>query len=172
MDGFLCLDFSSLFCRKFKAVLAVLWITGTLFGATAAISGSSFLDSLSDTDFVFSVTFPGLAAVLLIPVLISIFAITVSKKWLLYSMAFLKAFLFAYIWICFTVICDASGWLLRALFMFGDTMTLPLLWWIWLLADTPKHDFLSLKFLCASVSVFAIACVDYAIIVPFCAQLI
>ena len=70
--------------------------------------------------------------VLLLPLFFSALAVYFSKPKLLYGIAFLKAFTFAFVSAGITSGFGSAGWLARRLLMFSDSLSLPLLWLYWL----------------------------------------
>jgi len=107
--------------------------------------------------------------VALLPLLCSTLASFIACPKLIIAIAFIKAFLYAYIGIGVFLSCNTAGWLIRMLIMFSDTLILPLLWWYWIkiLVDQRIFAFTA----AAVIPALAIICFDYSIISPVLANL-
>jgi len=104
--------------------------------------------------------------------LFSAFAVYISQPVLLIPIAFCKAFLFSYTSIGILTAFGSAGWLIHLLFMFGDILTLPLLWYFWskFLSDNCSHAIRCL--LPILITAAFIGYTEYRVISPFLANLI
>lgn len=169
MDGIFCQDFSSFHCKLKPNFLAYAWISGLLLGAVFSVSADDLLTSTMRAAVSGSMSISGLIAVILLPLLLSAYAVYYSQPILLVSVVFLKAFLFGYTGAGILFLYPASGWLIQWLLMFSDMMTLPILWLVWLsgsLTSPPR------RIVGCTVCAVLIGCVDYIVIAPFLACLI
>lgn len=172
MDRFLHLNFSFLRCRTLRPILAFVWICGLVSGAFISLSADEFLASTMHALIRSDMSISGLLAALFLPFLISFFAVYLSQNWLLLIVAFFKAFLFAYTGAGLILSFDAAGWLLCLLLLFGDVLTLPALWLLWLrcLHSSGRSAW------CSSIPSVIVAgfagIFEYCVVAPFLASLI
>ena len=117
--------------RKRKLFLASVWICGLYFGSFAA-SQDSALVSLMRTAAQTRVSIVSLLPVLLLPFLISAFAVSISKPWLIIPVCFVKAFSFGFQVGGIAAAFGNAGWLARILLLFSASCSVPVLYWFWL----------------------------------------
>ena len=117
-------------CRIAAAALAWAFLAGLLAGVLASGGALASFDIAKDA---FS-RVPGISAVipLLLPMLVSGFAVFVGRPVLLIPTAFWKAFAFAYAGAGIARSWGQAGGLVGGLAMFGSLCSLPVLWWYWL----------------------------------------
>ena len=113
------------------ALLAACFLVGFVLGVRMSC-GVDFSVSLMRGAMAGSVSIVSLLCVLLLPLLFSALAVYFSKPRLLYCIAFVKAFAFAFVSAAITSGFASAGWLARWLLMFSDCLSLPLLWMYWL----------------------------------------
>ena len=116
------------------------------------------------------VSIVSLLIVTLLPLLCSAFAVYISRSWLLFFIAFIKAFLLGFTALGIYAAFGSSGWVFRFFLMFSDLGMLPFLYLFWLQhlpggCGICRRD--SMFLLCG----MAIAGIDYAFISPFWAGL-
>lgn len=172
MGSFLHPGFSFLHCRTQRTALASLWIIGLLFGAVIALSADTFLVPTMLSALQGSLSIFGLLIALLLPLLITALAVYISQPILLFPLAFLKAFLFAFSAVGVFASVGESAWLIKGLLMFSDTLALPFLWWLWLQVVDSEDGTVLRCMVPAAVFVVLIGCFDYAFVAPFMARLI
>ena len=107
-----------------------------------------------------------LLSVLLLPLLFSALAVYFSKPRLLYGIAFLKAFLFAFVSGSVVSCFGSAGWLARWLIMFSDCMSLPLLWLYWLRHIPGRNPFQGTDTILTASGLALIAILDHTLIMP------
>lgn len=172
MDGFLRRNMTYVRCRKLRVILAILWIAGLMLGAYVASLINKVFSSSPLTVLEFNTPISGLIVSLLLPLFITVVAVCTSQKWLLYVLVCLKSFLFSYAWIGSSSVFNTSAWLLRALLMFGDSLSLVILWWMWLKIDFENRAAAFFGCIPVTICLLLIAYFDYALVVPFLARLI
>lgn len=160
-------------CSTLKLNLPVLvWLCGLILGGVFSVLAGEFLAPTMHAAASCGMSIPGLFAVLLLPLLISTYAVYSSQPVLLVFLILVKAFLFAYVGAGLLVSYPASGWLVYCLFMFTDILFLPALWWVWIPAVSGSRvQALQRIALCLLWSLM-IGCVDITVVAPFLARLI
>ena len=171
MDRFLRLNLSFLCCRTPRTLLALFWAAGLLLGAIFSLSADTLLLPTMRTALFGSMSISGLLASLLLPLLFTAFAVYISQPILILLIAFLKAFLFSFTAMGLLMTFGASAWLIRILLMFSETLTLPLLWWLWmyLLSENCMVRYGTIP---VGLAIVLFGCVDYTFIGPFLAALL
>ena len=156
--------------RKYTTtVLASSWTLGLCFGLCSMVAGScnaAFYDAV-----VLKPAFLSTLSVLLLPIVLSMLAVFTGQRWLLFPLAFLKAFAFAYVGWNVVVTFGSAGWLIRLMLMFSDCVTVPLLLWFWNRALTSEFDAIVPAAGSLVLTVFGIGMIDYGIIAPFLVNL-
>lgn len=158
--------------RKIRTFyLAFCWILGLFSGAILAQHADEIQFSLMRRAAFCPVSIVGLFAVLL-PFLITAFAVCVSNYWLFLPIAFSKAFLFSYNACIVSAAFGNAGWLVRYLLLFTDACTIPILLWLWIRGICGyRSRFVRIVGLCAILSV-AVGFIDFCIVSPFLAMLV
>lgn len=157
--------------RHHATVLAFSWFLGLASGAYSAASADISNFSLMLVDLDFRVSIFGLLAVQLLPLLFSAFAVYISCFWLLISIAFWKAFSYAYVCTGLMLISGSGGILLCCLFLFSDVFSVPLLCWFWLKAFERSQK-AALRCAAALVpAITAIVWLDHQFVSPFLVNL-
>ena len=172
MDRFVHLILPTHSCKEPSIHLACSFLAGLLSGACVSIAASKSLLPMMLAAANSCVSISGLLSAMLLPLLFSAFAVYIRQNWLLIPIAFVKAFLFAFLGIGVMSAFGNAGWLVRWLLMFSDSLTLPLLWWFWLRAfSSGRTDALRFAALVAVAAVL-IGSLDYSVVSPFAAMLI
>ena len=114
------------------SVLAICWVGGLIAGAGCYCTASPEQISLVCRVVFSPATIVGLLNVVMIPFLLSVFAMTWFSPWFLVGIGFAKAFLFSFVSLVFLANYSGGGWLLRLLLLFEDCLTLPFLYWYWI----------------------------------------
>lgn len=172
MGRFLRLKLPCFCCRTVYIVLSLLWISGLLLGILMSCFADSVLSPtmLSAPDGSLSI-FCFLSA-LLLPLIISVLSVYLSQPCIIFPVVFTKAFLFSFVGFGFLNSFVTSGWLMRCLMMFSDSLALPILWCVWLQAFSNDRRALMQFSALAAALILLIGFFDYAFIVPFLATLI
>ena len=159
---------SDVFLRKFgRFLVALFWVAGLVFGALSAdftgVSSSFLLRNAVSA----SVSALGLFCCLLLPLLLSAYAVYSSSRWLLFAVAFGKGFCYSWVAATVSLAFGSYGWLVRFFFLFSDSIFLVLLCGFWLLYAAGDRK-LSLR-VCAVVVLAGavVSGVDCWLIVPF-----
>ena len=100
-------------------------ILATTFAATAKISSVTLMRLVSDS----RLSIVCHLASQLLPFLIAAFAVNISRRWLIYTVCFLRLFFFSYIGSLFWIAFGSAGWLIRWLVLFSDIILVPALLW-------------------------------------------
>ena len=172
MDRFLNLSISFLHCKSKHKFFAFVWVSGLILGALTSVSADISLASTMRAALCGGMSIFGLLVVVLLTLFLSAYAVYFSQPVLLVSVVFLKAFLFAYTGAGLLTLYPSSGWLIRYLLMFSDTLMMPLLWWFWLCAESGERVALLHRTAFSTLVACSIGCVYYALIAPFLARLI
>ena len=113
-------------------LLAFLWCAGLLLGVLSSLNAGDQTLSLMRTLPQGGVSIVSLLGSQLIPFLISAYAVNIHLHWLLFPVAFLKAFTFSRCAALITIAFHSAGWLLRLLLMFSDLILCPVLLLFWI----------------------------------------
>jgi len=113
-------------------VLAFALLLGFLFGSLCSGFAESHLYSLMRMGAGSPVSIVCLLPVLLLPFLCSALAAYFGLVWLIFPIAFLKAFFFSYLIGHILVLFPNSGSLFAGLFFCADVLSMPVLCWFWL----------------------------------------
>ena len=153
-------------CSFRVCFLAFLWI-GCLLGGMYIASSDSNLLSLMRIAPKCNVSIVGLAAVLILPVMISIIGLIYQKSAVIYILSAIKAFASGYLLYGVIICYGYAGWLIRTLLLFSDSaMTIFLLWILFRHIDGRKATL----WVDATVCIFAataIGMIDYLLVAPF-----
>lgn len=158
--------------RDSAIVLAFTLLSGFILGAYVATLAepSSFSLMRSAADGCVSIV--SLLSALLLPFLFTAFAVYIAKPWLLIPIAFFKAFFFSYLGTEIIFLFGGSGWLLRLLLMFTDSLSMPVLCWFWVRIYSGRKVLNVRCLTTAVVILFGIVCLDYRLISPFLVNLL
>lgn len=158
--------------RKYRRiVLAFFWIFGLFGGFFYFLSAAPSTASVMSGYFRIPVSIVRLLVWNLLPCVFSAAAVLLSAPWLLILICFGKAFLFAYVSLCFACTFGSAGWLIWLLVMLPDLLTLPLLYFYWLRHFScagSAGSFSGVILFCGSIFLCSL---DYRVISPFLASL-
>ena len=172
MDRICCRSFSFFRCKLKPNILAFAWLGGLFLGAVISVSADNLLASTMRAALSGSMSITGPIAVVLLPFLLSAYAVYFSQPTMLISVIFLKAFLFAYTGAGLLILYPVSGWLLQWLLMFSDMMSMPVLWFLWISGRFKNRISLPYRIVICTACSVLIGCVDLFMIAPFLARLI
>lgn len=167
MDRFLHLRLSDLCCRRYRCTLALLWVFGVLFGLLHSYIGGFRLRALIHVVLFSDTNFLSLLSAAFLPLFISYLIVWLSRPIYLLPLVFLKGFLFAFISFTFYCAFRSSAALLLGFFLFGDLLTMPVLWWIWVSSFSDNKLSLLLKLCCAFAFAAFICLFNSFVLVPF-----
>ena len=169
MARFLYHDFQLDHRRIYWLPLAFFFQLGLICGGYLFLCTEDSFLSVTRLALGSRVTVVGLAGVLLLPFLLSAFAVSLRHIWLLYPVAFWKALCFSFVSLCILVAFGSGGWLALPLILFSDLLSFPALWLFWLrgLRGDGRLGVGSMV-----VWLGAVGCLDYCIISPFAASLL
>ena len=152
-------------------VLAAFFFLGHFLGVWFSGLASEHLSSAMRTVVSSRVSIIGLLSSVVLPFLISAFAVFLGRPVLLFPIAFWKAFLFSYLGFGLNTAWGSAGWLISPLVMFGSLCSMPVLYWYWLRGIRGHRFEIGLFGLILGLLLLILA-VDYYLIVPFVAGLI
>ena len=153
--------------RTASRFLAISWFLGIALGCLAAETARSVLVDLIRRCVGAEQSIIGVLTVTALPFLLSAFAVSFSKPWLLLFISTCKAFSFSF---CAWGICLAfgqSGWLVLFLLLFSDVLLVPLLYFYWLrhIRGDQGPDVWELPVLLAAA--ITVAFIDHQFVAPF-----
>jgi hypothetical protein len=152
-------------------ILAFCWCAGLLLGCFCARQTSDIHFPLMHRAAESSVSIVGLVAVLL-PFLLSAFAVLSSLKWVILPLCFAKAFSFSFTASLISSAFASAGWLLRMMLLFTDSITLPVLLLFWFRSfDDSDFRLSRTVFLCLTFLIFVMG-IDYCMVAPFLASIL
>ena len=172
MGRFLRLNLSHACCKSLRIALSILWISGLLFGIIFSFSADTILLPAMLSALHGRLSIICFLSALLLPLLITVFSVYISQPCLIFALVFLKAFLFAFVGFGVLNSFDSSAWLLQCLFMFSDSLILPIFWWLWLQSFSKDQLEFFRNSMFAALGVLLIGCFDYALIAPFLGALL
>ena len=157
--------------RVCAVILAFALLLGFILGCICSGFAEPILFQLMRTAAMVRVSIVCLLPVLLLPIVISAFAVFIGFYWLLIPIAFLKSFFFGYLCSGIVFLYLHSGLLFAFLFLFVDVLSMPVLCWYWFRCiRSSEVGFQALS--PALILVFAIGVFNYQIISPFLANLL
>ena len=154
-----------------RILLVFFRFLGLLFGVVVSAGADHSFLLLMRSSFS-SVSIVGLLLVAVLPFLFAASAVFLSNRFLVFLIAFLKAFSFGYCVSGLAAVYGNGFWLGCFLLMFSDFASLPVVMWFWIqcIGSSRKHlgSQLFLSLMISSVFAFA----DYWIISPFAASIL
>lgn len=157
--------------RVCAVILAFALLFGVCFGGICSDFADPDLFLLMRTAAQSRVSIVCLLPVLLLPVVISAFAVSIGLYWLLIPVAFLKSFFFGFLFCGVMIRYPNSGLLFALLFLSTDYLSLPILCWCWYRCIRSEEA--GLRALTTSAFLlFGISFFNYQFISPFLASLL
>ena len=152
-------------------VLAFVLLMGFLLGGFCSGFADPSFFQLMRTAAMTRVSIVYLIPVLLLPMIFSALAVYIGRIWLLFPLAFLKAFLFSYLSSGIRVFYPDSGRLFGLLLMWTDYLTMPVLCWFWFrcIADQRLNVHFAAGIL---LLVLGIGFFDFRVVSPFLVSLL
>ena len=160
----------SVYISKNKLLLSLLWLLGLLLGAVFAGTGNT-LSSLMRTAASARVSIVSLLLRCLLPFLISLLAIHLTKRWLVFAVCFIKAFLFGLCVSSVTFCFYQASWIIILFLLFSDIALMPALFYFWIKNIDSCDVNLRSSILFFAIAI-VVACVDYCYIAPYLVMLI
>ncbi len=143
------------------------WLLGLIAGLLVALRTATTFNSWTLSLQYSDLSVIGFLATLIFPYLLSAILFRVSTWKAVLPLIFLKAFSYSWCAIAIVRVFVYSGWLLRLLLLFSDSLSVVLLLWFWIRncnSDTAgRHRDLLL----CLVLTLIIGCVDCSLISPF-----
>lgn len=165
-------NFTPSFRRERTMILAFVWILGFLLGSCSFALADNLFSSLMRGMSLDSVSIVNLLWPVLLPFLFSAFAVFISQPWLLLPVGFLKAFSFSFVSMGVIFCFGSAGWLFRLLLMFGDLLSVPLLFWYMRRHFAADPRFSAPECMVVFSLCLLIGSIDYGYILPFLADMI
>ncbi len=157
--------------KVYVVLLACAWFCGLLGGMLTAVFADDSFFSLMRRAPGSHVSIVGLLTTLLLPLLLSAFALYISQHWFLIILAFIKAFELALIGTGVAVSYGSGGWLVSFLFLCADVFSVPVFIWFWLFAFCEPSKSLR-RGIGVFLFVLLIGCLNYRFVSPFLANLL
>ena len=159
------------FRRVTAIVLAFVLTMGVLIGGSCSgFADTSFLH-LMHMAALTPVSIVHLIPVVLLPMIFSAFAVYIGHSWLIFPLAFLKAFLLGYLTSVIRIFYPDSGVLFAILLLCTEYLTMPILCWFWFRCACDRK----LDFQIASgvtLLMLGIGFLDYHVVSPFLVSLL
>jgi len=148
--------------------LLLFWFFGLIAGVFLFLYAGTPTFSLMHRIPCGTVTIVSLLITGSIPFLLTAYAVLLSRPWLIFAICLCKACLFSFVLMGISVAFSSSGWLIRSLLLFSDSIYCSILSFLWLriLSGRKSHCF-AVTVCCISFSYTA-----FYIISPFAACLI
>lgn len=159
-------------CNPAHSFLSFCWTGGLLSGIWLWYSSGGSLSSLMRSSLYGSVSIVRLVFILLLPFLLSAFAVLFSSRWLIYPIAFGKGVFFAFVSMGVFSCFGCAGWLIRLFLCFSEIVSLPLLYWLWIRLLRDEDGAGSRDAFLLLAPVFLIGSIDYCFITPFFSELV
>lgn len=163
---------SALLQRKLRVIFAVILIVGILAGVRLSYAADDSILTLASVSGNTGLTFWGIAAVLLLPLLISLCAFHFNIPILILPIAFLKSAAFGFCSCCVIFAYGDAGWLVRFLVLFSDSAMFVVLCWYWFSHLEGVRTRLRQDTVLCFVLAVVIGMFDYIYISPFLAMLL
>ncbi len=159
-----CISDLRISCAVRKILLGAFWVLGMLIPVCIFSQIDVSFSSLMRQAVVGQVSIVSLLTSILLPYLLSAFAVYISKPLLLLPIAFIRGFSLVFVLMAVSEAFGCAGWLIRGLFLFSDLAFMPFLYLFWhrSISGTSKDR----GWLCCGAAVL-IGCLDYHYISPF-----
>lgn len=158
-------------CRAAALALAFFFFLGQSLGILFSGSAGGLFHSSMSAVVSSRVSVFGLLSSVMLPLLISAFAVYIRQPLLLIPTAFWKAFLFSYLGCGLYRAWGNAGWLVSGLVMFGSVCSMPVLCWYWL-RHIGGRPFDPRAFGLSLAGLAIVGILDYCLILPFLAEII
>lgn len=155
-----------------RLVLAFSWLTGLLAGFAFYSPAGHILDPWMCGRAFAPVSIRPLLCVTLLPFLFSAFAVFISRPWLIYPLAFSKAFLLGLIGLAVQRCWGSAGWLARWMLCFSSAASGPLLYWYWLRHIDGRQGYAFSETALVFSSAAILGSMNFFVIVPLAVRLI
>ena len=171
MVRFLHLPFSHFSCRTLRIALALLWISGLIFGSFLGVRAGEYLLPVNDIA-VSSDGFEFLPVLFfrVLPLLFCCISVLLSRPSVLFVAVFLRAFLFSLSAVSFYSTFSTSAWLISVFMLLGDALILSSCWFV--LFASLDSSFNRQAIVISMAAIVFVSLFDYLCIAPFMAKLI
>lgn len=150
--------------------LAVIWSLGLVIGYYLASRSKPVISSLILLIQSDRMMIVGFLSMLILPFIVSAILIWMSLNIWVLPLAFLKACLYSCC-CCQIMVFGDAGWLAHLLFVFSESISVPILLWFWFSCIDEHRGFILQRAILCIASVMTIGCVDCFIVSPFAAKL-
>lgn len=147
--------------------VAVFWIAGLTLGCYLASVTSSVPPSFAHRLSTQQLSALPLLISLLLPLLLSFFAVELRARYLILPIAFFKAFFFGFCGVYLILAFGDAGWLLRRFYMFSGFCTVVIQLWFWIRYIAGDTTQLKVHFHCCTLLIFLACLIDFSIVSPF-----
>lgn len=156
---------SNVYIKRFDFVAVFPWIFGLLVGSFLSYRFGGYFASLMRMAVLCPVSIVASLTSVFFPFFISVYFVRYHRRLWLYIVCFLKAVSFSASFAALSAVFGTAGWLIRALFLFSDTISCFLLMNLCLRIRQQESNFNSALLQCTVclVTVF----IDYMYISPF-----
>ena len=155
------------FEQNSAGILAFVWIVGLLLGGIASVASVDFLQNSLIEILVGRNTLRLSFFLVLLPFLLSAFAVCVSAPRLLIVICAVKAFIFAFCGFGICLIYQRCSWLVLPLCMFSDIFSAPVLYLYWLRCLYTRTSVPLGANVCFALLLLVICGIDLWLISPF-----
>ena len=149
------------------AIFLTVWIAGLIFGTIMAAAASDAYFLLMRIAPKSTVSIIGLAVTVLLPFLLTAFAVLSDRSLWLYPICFTKVFAFAFSGYGISAAYGSAAWLVRFLFQFSDILTIPILFWFTFRHHKGRRPGWKRDFGIGCVLELLVCCLDLWFISPF-----
>ena len=153
-------------------IFSFLWCCGLFFGALFSSECSNFFSFWMRTMDPSGVSIVWLFTALFLPFLFSAVAVYLHQSWLLFLLAFIKAFIFGLCLCGVASACGSAGWIICVLLFFSESSLFPVLFFCMKRFLGRPGYFSKTEITGLAALVFLIVSIDRCVISPFLANLI
>ena len=172
MHGFQFSIFAGPGRRHSTVLLAAVWCLGLLAGIFLVSRASESVIALMRLAGKSRVSIVGLLLGNLLPFLLSFAAISSSMPRLVYAVCFFRSALYGFCAFGVGLGYGSAGWLVQALLLFSDVLTMPALFWFWIRHIGGRRRSRNRDFLLCVIYAVAVWAADFCLVAPFLARLL
>lgn len=159
-------------CKARKRYLAFCFAFGCILGILTACATTPNCLLLMRRILAVPVSIVGGMAVWLLPFLITAFAVYKLPAWCILPIAFCKAFSYGFVLQLIYTAFPGAGWLIRSVFLITDSVSVLLLYRLWLRYIEGKMPFVLRDFAICFCILSALTVLDHCLLSPFLVMLI
>lgn len=152
--------------------LITAWITGLISGYCLCLLIECSVNSLMGSVVISRTSIVGLIIVLVIPMMISYFAVRYHLRYLIYLTAFFEALILGFCSSAVYLAYGNAGWLVRSLLLFSGSICSVAHIWLWLRQVSGKRRAFRVDFAVCMGVVALTGVLDYLIVSPYLVSLL